>query len=148
MFKNKKLLAAFSIVALIGFTLYFGQPSIASEEDPLISLSYFNDQIGKLKEELGAPQGSASAVDLKIVNLTKGQTLIANQGSELILRAGEMTAVTSELGGLSDITLGRDIIQGEVVGKNHLLIVPRSDERGLYATTDSIVMVRGSFYIK
>lgn len=147
MFKNKKWLVAISAVTLLGSILYFGKPTQAGNEDPLISLSYFNEQMEKLKRELNQQNG-ASTADLEVVNVTSGQTLIANQGSELIVRAGEMNAVTSRLGGLSDITLGRDISQGEVVGNNHMLIVPRSDERGLFATTDSIVLVRGSYYIK
>ncbi len=147
MFKNKKWLVAVSAVTILGSILYFGKPTQANNEDPLISLSYFNEQIAKLKQELGQ-SGKTETADLEVVEIAKGQTLIANQGSELILRAGEMTAVTSRLGGLSDITLGRDIEQGEAVGKNHLLIVPRSDERGLFATTDAIVLVRGSYYIK
>jgi len=97
-----------------------------SPEDPLISKSYFERY-----------------VRLDVVELPAGARLVAEAGTELILRSGRATAIGSQLGGLSDVTGGKDLQTGQTIPQNHLLIVPRSDGRGVLATTPCIIMVRG-----
>ena len=73
----------------------------------------------------------------------------AIEGTELILRSGEATAVGNIDGdGVSDVTLGVDLKMGEKINRNHLLIVPRKDGRGIVAKTDSWIMVKGKYEIK
>jgi hypothetical protein len=49
------------------------------------------------------------------------------------------------MGGLSDVTGGTDVKHQEAVRSNHLLIVPRSDGRGLLAQTDIVLLVWGLY---
>ena len=75
--------------------------------------------------------------------------LIGDAGSEIILRSGSATAITSPSGGLSDVTAGTDITEGKPIPANHLLIIPRSDGRGIFVTKNStFVMVRGGYTIR
>lgn len=102
-----------------------------SSADPLVSRSYVDQY-----------------VQFRVVNVTRGQVLLADGGTELVLRAGEATAVVSPAGGLSDLTAGKDLKQDEPAAANHLLLVPRSDGRGLRAVTDVILLVRGTYVIQ
>ena len=78
-----------------------------------------------------------------------GNSLIGDAGTEIILRysSSSTNAITSDLGGLSDLTGGVDLPNGETIPKNHLLIIPRSDGRGVSVTEYAIFMVKGSYNV-
>ncbi len=101
-----------------------------SEADPLVAKSYV-DRLAQWQ----------------LVTLDAGKTLVASQGTEIILRAGQAKAVASAAGGLADITLGKDLANLEAIKANHLLVVPKSDGRGLQAVTQAILLVRGDYQI-
>ena len=126
------LLAASLTFFLVGLTVgRLGQASDVlpgSPGDPLITRSYLEQY-----------------VTLNVVELGAGQRLIAEAGTEIVLRSGRATAIDGPKGGLSNVTAGRDLRMGEEIPLNHLLIVPRSDGRGVLATTDVFLMVRGLF---
>ena len=65
----------------------------------------------------------------------------------MIPRTGSLTVIAGASGGLSDITEGANLDQGNKATKDHLLIAPRSDGRGLKANTKAIVLVRGSYSV-
>jgi hypothetical protein len=74
--------------------------------------------------------------------------VLGKSGTEIILRSGEATAIDNGANGVSDITAGKDLMTGQSVGQNHLLLVPKDDGRGIQATTDLFVMVRGAYSIQ
>jgi hypothetical protein len=84
----------------------------------------------------------------KVVDLPRGSTITGESGTEIVLRGGRATAVASNLGGLFDATGAIDVAQAETVKANHLLVVPRADGRGLRATADAILMVKGNYTVK
>ncbi|SEG61979.1 hypothetical protein [Paenibacillus sp. UNC499MF] len=92
-------------------------------------------------------QGNA----MKVVVLKAGQTILADAGSELIVRNGKTLAVSNDDNGIPDVTAGKDLAAGTVVQNNHLLIFPR-DGRGvkpdLKETADVYVMVRGGYVVQ
>lgn len=156
--------AFITIIALTIFSLtYIGmalgtQPG--STEDPIVTQSYvemrnqqlrfyIDESIKKIQDSLalgsGAGQGGST---YEIVNVPAGKNLIAGASTELILRAGQAIVIDSPLGGISNVTVGKDLKKGEAVPQNHLLIVPRNDGRGANARTDSIFMVKGSYSIQ
>jgi len=102
-----------------------------SDADPLVSQSYVDQFVG-----------------LVVIELHAGQMLEGMGGTEIIVRSGQVTATSSPLGGLSNVTAGKDMVQGERVPLNHLLIVPRSDGRGIVAQTRAFVMVRGLHIVR
>jgi hypothetical protein len=102
-----------------------------SEADPLVTKSYVDGR-----------------TVFQVVNLPKGQSLIAEGGTEFVLRGGKVTAIVSPQGGLLDVTGGADLLQGEQVKAQHLVIIPRTDGRGVLAQTDAILMVKGPYTLK
>ncbi len=100
-------------------------------EDPLVAKSYL-DQL----------------VRLQVLELEAGAVLRGEAGTEMVLRAGRAAAITTPQGGISDLTAGRDIQAGEAIPANHLLLIPRSDGRGLKALTDIVVLVRGGMTLE
>lgn len=152
--KNKKVF--FSIIVLCG-TLVVGQIVYAvgkepgSSEDPLVTLSYVEQRISQLRTYIDQQirsNPSSGGATFQVVNLQAGQTLVAGQGTEIILRSGRATAIDSPHGGLSDVTAGRDIRKGQPVPQNHLLIIPRADGRGARSETATVFMIRGSYSIE
>lgn len=99
-----------------------------SEDDPLVSRSYVD---AKLR--------------VFVVEVPAGKELIGSAGTEIIVRSGSAAVIDSELGGLCDITAGRDLRLNEQAPANHLLIVPRDDGRGIKAETALFVLIRGSY---
>lgn len=102
-----------------------------SEADPVVTKSYVD-----------------SRTSYSPISLTAGQKLIGGEGTEIILRSGEATAIDNGANGISDLTIGTDLMTGSQVVTNHLLLVPRKDGRGITATTDIWVMVRGTYTIQ
>lgn len=83
-----------------------------------------------------------------IVTVPAGKQVIGQASTEIVLRGGQATAVTSASGGLLDVTGGNDIGSGERIPPNHLLVVPRADGRGLLAATDLVLMVKGQVTVE
>lgn len=126
--------------AINQLNLTLDEQNVLIEEQKQL-IENLNTELENIKHQ---PGGSI----LEIVELTAGQTLICEAGAEVILRAGEGTAIISEAGGLSDVTGGIDLKQGEIIPKNHLLIIPRSDGRGVYVDNYAIFMIRGAYTIE
>ena len=141
----KKISAACALgFLLMGATI----PAFAKDDDPLVSLSYLNQRLEAIQNNQNQkPAASSGAQTLEVVELNAGDKVIAAQGAEMIPRSGRVETIAQELGGLSDITAGVDLKQGERAPLNHMLIVPRSDGRGLKASTNAIVLMRGNYRV-
>ena len=133
-----------------------------SEADPLVTKSYVDSKISEL---VGGSSGSAvdedeivakvlsmlsgktggAAESYTPVNIKEGKIIIADEGTVIILRSGIAKAHVPGENGISDVTSGKDIYNGENIGQNHLLIVPRSDGRGLVASTECWLLVKGGY---
>lgn len=131
--KRKSLIITMVIVLVFsaGFTFAAFADGPGSGTDPLVSKSYVD-----------------AKTSYTPIQVTAGKQLIGKEGTEIILRSGEATAIDNGANGVSDITAGADLMTGMQVGMNHLLLVPRDDGRGIYAVTDIWVMVRGDYIIK
>jgi hypothetical protein len=137
------VLAGVAGVVLVGSGFWIGRVAAetgdpGSTTDPLVSKSYVDQQLKGLADQSG----------FQVVNLPKGSTLIGDGGTEVVVRAGEVAAVGSALGGLLDVTGGTDLASGSAVAKNHLVVIPRSDGRGLRSAWDSVLMVRGGYTLR
>lgn len=145
---RRSLIGLGAVVILWGSTVVFSEPG--SDSDPLVTLSYVNKTVDQIKTYVDEKISKVSGVsnELVIVDVKKGQYLIGKSGTEFILRAGKAKVVGSALGGLSDVTSGEEINHDQALNHNHLLIIPRSDDRGIYATEDAILMVKGSYELK
>lgn len=143
----------------IGQVVYANTKEPGSTEDPIVTLSYVEQRIEQLKFYIDektssnpSPQPSEGAVSgnkINIVTLKTGERLIADEGTEIILRGGTAVAIDSPSGGLANVTAGKDIQNNQAISPNHLHIVPKSDGRGVRATNDYVVlMIRGSYRIE
>lgn len=164
--KNKRKIIISSVLMATMLTGIIIAATPGSSSDPLITLSYFEQKIDDLKEELEEliEKGSkdneeektdktetseidTSAFIFKIENLKAGSTLKCGEGAEFIIRTGEMKAVASASGGLSDVTAGENIDGDTVVPKNHHIVIPRDDGRGLSVVTGGAIMIKGNYEI-
>lgn len=136
---RKNLILAGGALLLIGALLGWVGKGLAagvaalpgSEQDPLVSKSYVDQKLA-----------------MSVVEVPAGKQIICSAGTEVIVRGGTATVIDSPMGGLADVTGGKDLRKGEQAPANHLLIVPRDDGRGLKATTALILMVRGNYTIQ
>lgn len=174
---SKKMRATLLSLALV-LTMLVSAVAVSAYDgmtDPIISLSYLQqytaqnidpqiqslqNQITELKalvESLSSAGGigtTAPVVDttaFTVVQLQRGQTVIAGESCEIILRSGTAVVVldAASLGGISDLTEGVDLASGAAVTLNHYLLVPRDDGRGIHITSDvAFVMIKGAYTIE
>lgn len=135
------LVIIFSVFAVtVAAAAAAGTPG--SEGDPVVTKSYVDSQIAQLQS------GGTTSATYTVVEVKAGQKVLGKSGTEIILRSGEATAIDNGANGVSDITSGTDLMTGQSVGQNHLLLVPKDDGRGIQAITDLFVMVRGPYTIQ
>lgn len=157
------------IATLITTTGEAGYIDPGSESDPIVSKTYVDKKVNDLKQSLDIilqkttkdiesikesnknnvgenVQGVSEA--FKVIELKKGEIIMADESSEIIVRSGVVHAIGSKNGGLSDITEGIDLQTGQQIKSNHLLIIPRSDGRGIEVkSNDTFVMIKGKYKI-
>lgn len=160
----KKILIIAVILTFALTSVIFAAPG--DSNDPIVVLSYLNDRledliekyslddIEEIKEQINdiggsteAPGNATPSLALDVVEIKTGEKIICGAGTEIILRGGEAKIIGSELGGLTNVTLGKDFVTGMDVVPNNLLIVPRDDGRGVYTDSYAIFMVRGSYEV-
>lgn len=121
-----------------------GMPPSAPLGDTLAGV--FTDPPPAAIPSIPLPSAPGEVVPFEAIFLHAGQTLIAEAGVEFILRSGDAIAVSGP-DGMVNITVGRDVTNGEVVPANNLMLVPRTDGRGLYFLTDSWLMIKGRYQV-
>lgn len=159
----KKILIFVLVLAIMLSTVIFAAPG--DTNDPIVVLSYLNQRltalineykletissmqakIENLESKLASGNGGASK-EFVIVQINEGEKIIAESGTELILRGGEAYIIGSNLGGITDVTAGYDYTADMKVKANHYLIIPRSDGRGVYTKNSALFMVRGAYKV-
>ena len=136
-----------------------------SEEDPLVTASWVEARLNtfsqtlrqNLQGRLEVPEDSSgfeqpvpgqavpAAPVYEVVVLQPGTQLLTGSGTELILRSGKASVIAASGGGIADLTSGKDLGNGEVVPRDHLLLSPKDDGRGVLTETEAILMIRGKF---
>jgi hypothetical protein len=166
---KKKLIIILTvcIIELFAFGVYtIAVSGAGTEADPLVTLSYLNDvvlkqlkqdteteltaKLSELEAQLASEYSSSASADASdgytVVTLNKGETLIGNVGTEIILRIGSVNCVASSSPGLIDATDGGTIDNGANLGKNHLYIVT-IDGRGVKAEDRATLVVKGAYKV-
>ena len=159
--KNVKIYAAAAVFCIIFFAVsVYAQPG--TPDDPLVSRSYVNTRIAELEAQIAQlnaiisggvefpdvlpMQPSAVTRELfTVIRVEPGMVLIGGASTEIILRSGEATVVAG-YNGLANVTTGVDVMNGQPVSLNNLLIVPQADGRGLRFHSVAHVMVKGDFH--
>ena len=140
------------LVAALGAGGVYAAARYGSQEDPLIAKSYLIDVVEKemtdqtdaqIRAAVSAAQGRvqeqirAASGAFQSVQLSAGQTLSCEPGTEVLLTSGSVTA----FGDLTDTTLGEALTDG-ALAVNHLYLA--GDSAVLTASGDAALMVRGS----
>ncbi|MCL1808986.1 MAG: hypothetical protein FWG42_04350 [Clostridiales bacterium] len=129
--KKYLLVAGVAALLVVGVGAWAASEGPGSEADPVVSKSYVD-----------------AKASFAPVLLGEGQKLLGSEGAEIILRSGEAFAIDNGENGVSDLTSGKDLMSGDQVALNHLLLVPRADGRGIMALTEAWVMVKGIYDIQ
>lgn len=161
MTKKMKLGMIMLATLVVGSSVYAAKGDAGSSNDPLVTKSYVDSKVTQLQKTV---EVQASMIDLltqeinnmgkeesssyEVVTVPVGQSIVGKQGTEIIVRSGNGQVLASDGGGLQDMTEGTDLLGGSEIPKYHLVIIPREDGRGIYATKDLIVMVRGGYNIQ
>lgn len=169
--KKINIIAASTILitTLFAGTTQAGYIEPGSELDPVVTQSYVDKKFDEIKKDSISNKGKIEQLEkdiegiskdsgnnnqitadvFKVVELKKGQTLTAGESTEIIIRSGNVTAIASKNGGISDITQGKDLQTGDKIDLNHLLIIPRSDGRGIEVNLDgTFIMIKGKYEIE
>ena len=153
------------IIAAFVFSLAFIEPvsylvgansqqtaAAGSREDPLVTASYVEKYISDILE---AQADMSDAQSYELITLSRNQRIRAKSGTlELILRPGSRARVTapgSDINnvGIPDLTSGNELIGGDIISANHLLLIPRADRRGLVILSETAyILVRGDYEIE
>lgn len=158
--KKKTILITFILLITCSVVVYASEPG--SQEDPIVTKSYVDEEINKLEEQIENLENSGSSdssVDsttddsnenssqtFETVEAPAGSTIICGEGTELILRSGFCVAYSDSTDGITNVTTGNDIDNGQVVGLNNLIIIPR-EGRGVTVTEDSWFLIKGDYEI-
>ena len=140
-----------------------------TSSDPLITLSYLNDKvmpsvlnefqkkmdskvselttsyekrIKELEDKLNNSSGTGGSATFAAVTLKNGQSISANEGTEIMLRTGSAQAWSE----LSDLTSGAPLELGGMLVQNHMYTIPYSGG-GLGVVSDSTLLIRGTYKI-
>ena len=152
------LLAAGLVLAMAIISIGYGEDfEPGSIGDPLITKSYIDNIVSGLKDritalesrsESGTGSVPAAASTWDVIQVGAGKSLLGGEGTEIVLRSGTASALDNGKDGVSDLTGGADLKGGTSIEKNHLLLVPRQDGRGIFCVSSCWVMVLGDYEIK
>ncbi len=137
--------------AFVSNSLSVGTSSVTpgTVNDPVVTKGYVDEQIAKLGG--GGSTGAVTATKLEVVSVPAGTILMADAGTEVVVRSGKAAAYSSDSNGISDVTAGVDIKSGASVPANHLIWFPR-EGRGIQvqagATGSLIVLVKGPYSLQ
>lgn len=172
-FTKKFRAAACGVTAAV----MIGAAAVASyaydgSSDPVISLSYLklykqteidpqittlNDRIAVLESQIQQLAMSSTipsvvnAGGYEVIEVPYGTRVIAAEPCDIMLRSGSAQAVSSFAEqGISDYTAGAELMNGDAVTINHMLLIPRGgDGRGILVTSNTaFIMIRGAYTLE
>jgi TolA-binding protein len=137
-----------------------------TDANPLVSQDYVDSSVTELEMKIDALttklsqmavvddtlekqlQQQAKSLQFEIVQVKAGKQVICGASAEFIIRGGRTTVIAGSSGGLSDLIIGKDLLQDVVIPMNHLMLVPKGDNRGFKVVTDAWVLIKGQYVIK
>lgn len=138
--KRNKIFMILAAIVIIGTAVFNTFAAPGEENDPLVSKSYVDAQVASVK--------AATGTTFVVVRVDAGKKLMGEEGTEVIVRSGEATAIDNGQNGVSDLTAGVDLKTGQKAQLDHLLLIPRDDGRGIAAVSELYVMVRGGYTLQ
>ena len=143
------------VISVVVVTVFAADPG--TSDDPVVSKSYVDEQISELLKTLesggtinvngGTTTESNTKTKYVPVHVAVGQKLLGGEGTEIILRVGRSFAVVPGKESLIDVTNGTELVDKNEIKKNHVIIVPRNDGRGVRVVEDAWFLVKGDYTI-
>lgn len=85
----------------------------------------------------------------QVVKVDPGIRVLASDTGEVILRSGTARVIGNEYNeGISDLTSGSEVKNGELISKDHHLLIPRGDGRGIITETVCYIIYKGLYYMQ
>ena len=123
------------------------QSALPGVVTPLVQSTVQTDVQAAVKN---LPTGGSTSV--AVVSVPPGQELLADQGTEFVLRGGSaiVQLAPSSAGGFADLTSGENLAQGATVPQNQLLLAARTDGRGILPVGKAriLVLVIGQYTVQ
>lgn len=110
-------------------------------------VTQYTAEMQKLAASGGGQTGTGgSAAVFTVVTVPAGKSLVGGVGAEFLLRGGGAVCVAASAPGLIDTSGGGTLPAGGALLANHLYL-STAEGRGLKATSQATVLVRGSYTI-
>ena len=162
-------LGAVMALALFGAVSAATTGTPGTSEDPVVSKSYVEKRLIEVTEglertlrqlsgrldtvEANSNSGSGSGTSMPgappafvVLELKDGDVVTFGENTQVILRGGAATAIAAE-NDLPDVTGGTGLSLGQKVPLNHLIIVPKSDGRGMKIVDRAWLMISGQYTV-
>ncbi len=135
------------------------KPGIDNEIASLRStIGTLESTIGDLESDIDSLNTQLAGTQYTVICVKKGYKVISDNNpsvsTELILRSGTATAVSQyshgdeNPQGLSDLTSMDELLNGDELAKNHYIIIPRGDGRGVLVTSaEAYFLIRGPYSV-
>lgn len=145
--ENIKKTVIVLVILLLGSGIVFkagmvvgaaGEDKPGSVNDPLITKSYLESYINSL-----GLSGDAGSDGYTKVVLSKGSTLVGQEGTEILLYSGSANAYVKGAN-LVNVTMGEAYENGITLGKYCVYMCPDTSS-GITATSEVVVFVRGQY---
>lgn len=131
---------------------YLGEIESQVVESASISLSdrtdIVNDVVSQIQDTYAYDGNTISATAYVPVKVSKGETIVGGEGTEMILRSGNANANCPGEDAIVDITTGLELWNDKSIERNHMILIPREDGRGVKVTETAWFMIKGKYTIK
>ena len=161
-YKHKKrilLIVIFGIILLLVNLVQAGTSDPGSDLNPLVSQDYVDAKIVDLNMRINSLSEYNTNLSKQIQDLQRqiifeklsipaGKQVLLGTSAEMVLRTGTATAIESPEGGLSNLISGKNLLLGQEIPRDQLILVPVGDGRGFKTVTDVWVLIKGTYSIK
>ncbi|HPJ22913.1 MAG TPA: hypothetical protein PLP30_10900 [Clostridia bacterium] len=150
--KFNELLARMNTIPMGGTT--------GTDGNTLTRVNNLEIQTGQLETDMDSARKRIDFMDNTVRNLSEGTSyqvvkvdpgirILASDTGEVILRSGTARVIGNEYGeGVSDLTSGTELKPGASVPKDHLILIPRGDGRGIITDTVCYIIYKGLYYLQ
>jgi hypothetical protein len=145
--------------------LIFGAVSVATSgdpgtsTDPVVTKSFVEKRLSEVVasltqkiDALSAKIGSGGTASpgappaFVVIELQNGDKITFGENTQVILRGGAASAIAAA-NDLPDVTGGTGLALGQTIPLNHLIIIPKSDGRGMSIKDRSWLMISGQYTV-
>lgn len=130
---------------------------VVADGNTLARINNLEVQTGALQNDADDSKKRIDFMDTTVLNLSDGTVwqvvkvdpgirVLASDTGEVILRSGIARAIGNEHNeGLSDLSAGREVKNNELIEKDHHLMIPRGDGRGIVTETVCYIIYKGLY---